>query len=182
MWKSYVLFCDEQLHTQQALLTNREKLEAVRRIISVCSRAEAGGVSDEEISENWINALLNVGEVKQAVEVAKKATDAFPSSPRLWILRIRIVVRQKLIKGQIGNESGIYTHFFLVLFSFATFSFLFLLISFSPFPVLYLSSLSFSLFFSFVLFLFSSSFSFFPSFSFCLFLTFFPCLFFERCH
>ncbi|KAL6059850.1 U3 snoRNP protein [Balamuthia mandrillaris] len=126
MWEKYATFCQDmmlqqiashekyQLHGEEENQQNNVQRLA-KRLLDVCRRANSHSLMTEDLFCLWVEAILNDAPASNSYEsdkeegenenegednalrIAQLGTSAFPSSSRLWLLRVKLAVRQSQI-------------------------------------------------------------------------------------
>lgn len=102
LWEEYLEFCLDCLNSSaakkdQTAAQRREVRAWAERVLEVCQKAEEAAATSELFYSTWIQTLLNLGRVDEAVKTAETATRRHAQSPSLWLLRIRLHIRRSAV-------------------------------------------------------------------------------------
>ncbi|XP_068945974.1 U3 small nucleolar RNA-associated protein 6 homolog [Petaurus breviceps papuanus] len=91
MWKCYVTFCLERFNRK----TNNKELREKRQeqTMDVFWRAHEARLLSEDLYQQWLDLLLDLGLKEVALEVALAMTDCCPDSATRWLLQLRLLIR-----------------------------------------------------------------------------------------
>lgn len=98
MYQEYLDFCLASLNKTASQRSALQEIHTwAERVLKVCQKAKEVGCTSEILYSTWVDTLLGLGWVDEAVKTAQTATEQHPDSGFLWLQRIRLHVRRSAL-------------------------------------------------------------------------------------